>query len=133
MKKLIFTCAILAAGSVISFAQSAKKATAAQAAPTNANNVSPEKMAEGRSKGYAKFLNLNDVQTKAVYEAELDYWKQQQTGTANGGVIGTGQAAQMEMAKDMRFKTALTPEQYAKYEATKPKPGAPMSPAPVGK
>ena len=129
MKKFVFTFAILAAGSVFSFAQSAKTASQSQASATNANNVSPEKMAEGRAKGYAKFLKLNDIQYKAVYEAELDFWKQDQTGRANGGQIGTGQAAQMEMAKDMKFKNTLTAEQYAKYESTKTK----ASPAPLGK
>ena len=123
MKKLFITCALLTA-TMISFAQNANKTGNMQAPAATGRGAKPsaEQIAERRSKMYQKQLGLNEDQTKKVYEAELDYVRQELMIREHGGQPGVGQSTQMEMGKDQRFKAALTAEQYAKYESTRPKP-----------
>ena len=129
MKKLIITCALVTSASMVSFAQANQttQTTTSQAASNaSAQNMpSPEQMAERHAKAYEQQLKLTPEQYKGVYQAELDFTKQHQQMRANGGQPGSGQVMQMNMAKDQKFKQILTAEQYAKYDATRPKMAAP--------
>ena len=118
MKKLIITCALLACASVVSFGQAAKM-TAPQGSSRMVAAPSPEAVAQRNAKVHERQLKLNPEQYKAVYDAELNYAKQDQQARAGGMVPGPGQSAQMTMAKDESIKKVLTSEQYAKYQAGK--------------
>lgn len=141
MKKLIITCALLSATSLASFAQNQTTTTMSMQAPQDAKSQAPgmapanprmppvEMMADRRSKMYEKQLSLTADQTKSIYQAELAFWKEDFSSRANGAQPGPGQTAQNQMGKDMKFKQILTPEQYAKYEATRPNPNPMQKPA----
>ena len=118
MKKLIIACAFLASTSMVSFAQSA----------TPASNASVEKMASSRAQTYQKQLGLTKEQYDLVYKAEVNYFTQEQRA---GGHVGPGQGYQMQLGRDQQYKNALTAEQYAKYDASRPKPVMPGQPAPA--
>ena len=125
MKKLIITCALIAVGTVVSFAQ------AKTAGPQNNNAATPsrgtaptqEQAATQRATQYQKDLGLSDVQYQAVYHAQLDFIKQDQAMRANGAHPGTGQAEQNQMSLDQRMQNAMTPEQFAKYNKMATSPG----------
>lgn len=129
MKKLITTCVLLAAASFASIAQSKQTATksaatkntgssASATAATKANAQSPQQIAEIRAKMYKQQYQLTDEQYKGVLQAETDYETQSAAFKANGQVMGAGPAAQMKMARDQRFKSVLTPDQYSKYQSS---------------
>lgn len=127
MKNIIITCTLLAGISITSSAQTANSPQTVNGAKTNANATANaatnlEKVAEQRAKTLEKQLNLVPGQYKAVYEAELDYIRQEQQLRANGTQPGPGQAMQMQMGKDMKIQRVLNNEQNAKYQAMKPKP-----------
>lgn len=114
MKKMIITCAFVAIASTV-FAQATQPTNAA--APnsnTSAQAPTAETIAGRRAKLYEKQLGLTPEQSKGVYEAELNFLKQDQQARANGGP-GVGQAEQNQMTKDQHMRNVLTPEQYAKY------------------
>lgn len=124
MKKLIITCALVTLGSMVSFAQSARKTHAGSNANVSSGqtqSVSIEKSAEARAKKLQKDLGLNATQYKGVYEAQLEHDKQGQAAKANGSE-GPGQAMQLQMMLDQKFKEAMTPTQYTKYEQMKAAP-----------
>lgn len=126
MKKIMITCAFIAIASVASFAQSARNTTNAApstAAPahTNVGQVSvAERVAEQRAKVYQKNLGLDATQYNKIYIAELTYAEQEERAKAAGYTLGGGQLKQLNMAKDDRFKEALSAAQYSKYQAEKP-------------
>jgi hypothetical protein len=141
MKKLIITCALLTSASMLSFAQSAQTSPA-QAQPNaaapqmqNRQRPTPEQMAERRANAAKTQYALNDEQYKGIYAAELDFFSQMQAARANGQQPAPGQAQQMSMAKDAKYKTIMTPEQYQKYSATRrPQPqAAPNNTPPANK
>lgn len=125
MKKLILTCSFITATCIISFGQTVEASRqngngAAQA--TARQSATPETIAARKARTYQKQLGLTEEQYKGIYNAELNYAQQYQMARANGGNgPGPGQAMQMQMGKDQRFKSILTADQYAKYEAAKPK------------
>ena len=126
MKKLMLTCSLIAAASVISFAQTTQQSTHPGAVATTQNKMAPheqsiEVIAEKRTKADQKQFGLSDAQYKDIYEVELDYAKHEQQAKANNVAPGSGQYMQMEIIKDARFKNTLNADQYAKYQATKPK------------
>jgi hypothetical protein len=127
MKKLILTCAVLVAATM-SFAQDAKTSTGAAAAPgaTRQQSMTAEKAAEMRAKRYQQTLGLSDDQYKKVYDAELEYVKQDQAFRASGQPVPQGPAQQMMMAHDQKFQSVLSADQYAKYDKmrTANRPGA---------
>lgn len=121
MKKLIITCALVTLGSMVTVAQSAKKphsVSNSNVSSGQTKSVSIEKSAETRAKKLQKDLGLNAAQYKGVYEAQVEYNKQDQAAKANGSV-GSGQAMQLQMMLDQKFKEAMSPAQYSKYEQTK--------------
>ena len=127
MKKLIVTCAMLARASVVTFAQSAKSAkatmsmqSAAAPAPAQVSPAIPPaviKTAETRAKAIQKKYSLTQAQYNGIYEAEMAYAQQEYMLKADGVTPGEGQAMQMRMGRDYRFKSVMTAEQYKKYEA----------------
>ncbi|MCD6011466.1 MAG: hypothetical protein K0Q79_1328 [Flavipsychrobacter sp.] len=115
MKKLIITCALVSLGSFASFAQSRVTRTgSADATTSTATTATPEQMAELRAKQYKKDLSLTAEQYTPIYDALLDYYRQDKIAREAGGA-GPGQAMQMQMGLDQRFQAALTPAQYTKY------------------
>ena len=123
----MITCALLTTVSLASFAQSKQTSHTmsmepqAQArtplTPGPAASKQAQQVAERRAKIYQKQYSLSPQQYKGVYQAELDYAIQDEQAHMNGGQPGEGQAAQMIMARDMRLKNVMTPEQYTKYES----------------
>jgi hypothetical protein len=126
MKKLIITCALVAFGSMVSFAQSAKSTNttkagkSTQAAPKTHSESALEQTATKNANDYKKKLGLRADQYNAIYNVELEYLKQQQAMSANGAKPTDGQSMQARMGKDQRFQNVLTPEQYAKYQSSYP-------------
>ena len=121
MKKLITTCVLVAAASMVSFAQS-KQAATQPVAPKSAHAAAtptPEQIADKHAKMYQQQYGLTPEQYKGVYQAELDYARQDQQVRQNGNQPGEGQVAQMGMARDQRFKAVMSADQYSKYEAAK--------------
>lgn len=119
MKKLIVTCALISLGSIASFAQSKSSTTS-----THTSTVTIEQAAEQSAKKYQKDLGLTAEQYKGVYEAQLEFNRQDKEARAYGGP-GEGQAMQMQMFLDQRFQSVMTPVQFEKY--TKSKSSAPKS------
>ena len=107
MKKLFTTC-LLAAAVSASFAQSAKSPS-----PT------PEQFAERNTRTIQAQLGLSQEEYKGVYAAELAYQKELKQVQDAGTEPGPGQSMQMRMAKEQKFKAAMTADHYAKYEASK--------------
>jgi hypothetical protein len=120
MKKLIITCLLISAASVVSFAQNTQ---------TTQNNVSrqgptTEQAAEQRARIYEKQLGLTPEQYKGVYEAELMYIRQDQSMRTNGNKPTDGMQQQNLMGRDQRFKSVMTADQYSRYSKMN---SAPMS------
>lgn len=107
MKKL-FTACLLAAATTVSFAQSAKSPS-----PT------PEQLADRITRTMQAQLGLSEDEFKGVYNAELSYQKELRRSQDAGSEPGPGQSMQMKMAKDQKLKAVMTPDHYAKYEASK--------------
>ena len=128
MKKLILTCALLTSVSVLSFGQ-AQTTTATTTTTTTTRGTAPtaEQAATTRTKSYTKLLGLSEEQKKAVYEAELDYIKQDMIFRVDGQDVPPGPGMQMMMAHDQKFKAALTADQYAKYDKNRAVPAPVMS------
>jgi hypothetical protein len=121
MKKLVITCALISLGSMVSVAQSAKKTHSApntNAAAGQTQSVAGTKSAEKRAKQMQNDLKLDATQYKGVLAALVEYDKQEQAAKANGAV-GEGTAMQLKMMLDQKFKEAMSPAQYTKYEKTK--------------
>jgi hypothetical protein len=125
MKKLITTCALFAAATMVSFAQS--KATSKTTAPSNntaatrTTGATPEQIADRYSKTMQAQLGLNAAETKGVYEAELSLQKDLKQAKETGFEPGPGQTMQMKMTKDQRIQSVLTAEHFAKYQAMQSK------------
>lgn len=137
MKKLIITCALLTSVSAISFAQTkgvsnsmsfdaAGSKAAAPAQPTAAQSLSAagNAAAQKRAKMYEKKLGLTENQYTSAYSAEMEYERQLEVEKANGGP-GPGNGYQMGLARDYRYKSFLTADQYKKYETLRPAPQMP--------
>ncbi len=118
MKKLILTCALLTSVTMFSYGQALKNGSENTVA-TNRTAPSAEQAATTRTKQYVKQLALNEDQKKAVYEAELEYIKADQSFRVNGQDVPPGPAYQMMMTHDQKFKAALTADQYAKYDKSR--------------
>jgi len=153
MKKLMLTCAILCAVSLIASAQDKSAPTPAQSAPAGAQPAppppamrppgpNPEQMAQQRANGAKTDLNLNEDQYKKAYDAELEFSKVQlqarmrpAPGTPRPDRAAMQQAIQKANTdKDAKYKEFLTADQWTKYDAGRPKmppPPAPAAPAPV--
>ena len=117
MKKLILTCAILAAASVASFAQTAAAPQAAQAKPVPANKpMNAEQLAERRTKVAEKQYGLNPDQTKKVHEVEMEFTQAMEKYRTAGQTPGPGQLGNLTVRRDQQMKEILTAEQFAKYE-----------------
>ena len=130
MKKMIITCALIASASVMSYAQNAASATSpASANSASANQAIAEHMADKNTKMYEKQLGLTAEQSKKVHDVELANANQMMAMRAQGMQPGEGQMVQMRMGHDQQMKNILTPEQFTKYQATRPV--APMRPAGV--
>ncbi len=136
---MIITCAMVTLAATLSFAQTSQTTkktistenanTTGVKATTNApvkRNVtpSPERMAERRAKMYEKQYSLTKEQYNGVYQAELEFAKENLAMHANGGTTDQAKLNQMMTVKDQKFKQAMSPEQYAKYESSKPKPAS---------
>ena len=116
MKKLITTCAVLMAVSVVTFAQT----STAKSRSTAVKSASPsaEQLSEKRAKFLQEKLGLNADQYALVYAAELDYQKLVKEAKDGGYQLGEGQAMQAKMSRDARFQNTMTPAQYSTYETT---------------
>jgi hypothetical protein len=124
MKKLILTCALLTSVSMLSFGQAQTTATTTTTTTTTTRGTAPtaEQAATARTKTYTKQLGLNEEQKKAIYQAELDYVKQDMMFREGGQEVPQGPAMQMMMMHDQKFKAALTADQYAKYDKNRAVP-----------
>ncbi len=122
MKKIIVTCALISATSVMSFAQASKTVNANNTPASHQAGPTAEQIAERQTLTLEKQLNLNPEQRKTIYAAELDVARQRMQMRAAGVEMGEGQAMQMAMGLDQKIKAALTAEQYAKYEKMRPDP-----------
>lgn len=118
MKKLITTCALVALGSVASFAQAQKSNVPDQQASATATNqdAAAEKTATKNAKEYQKQLALRNDQYKLVYQAEYDYAKQSEAYKAQGFKPTDGASQQLIMMRDQRIQNTLTPDQFTKYK-----------------
>ncbi len=126
MKTLILIVALLGTGYVASFAQ-AEQATTTQGDTANTFHpvMTPEQLAEKRTKLYEKRLGLNSVQYKNFYAIELDYWQQYQKIKKS---IANPEPEQMQRLNDdmnAEIKKILTPVQVQKFEAMIPNPPKP--------
>lgn len=119
MKKLILTCAVLTSLTTLSFAQAQQNASQTTVTNSRSSQQTPEQAATQRTNQYVKQLGLNETQKKAVYEAELDLYKAEMVFKSTGDEIPSGPAYQMMLVHDQKFKNALTPDQYAKYDKNK--------------
>lgn len=131
MKKLIATCVMLTAASMVSFAQSKQTShtmsfdaqpnrMAAAPAPNQGKPTAAQmQAAEKRAMASKKAYTLTDAQYKSVLQAEKEYEMELAQIRANGAEPGEGQKMQMGMGRDMKIKQVLTPEQTAKFEAAK--------------
>lgn len=129
MKKLIITCALVSLGTVVSYAQSKSSAQPTVTTATTASRAkapSNEQIAEQRARKYQKDLGLTAEQYKGVYEAQLEFVRQDKEARAYGGP-GEGQAMQMQMFLDQKFQSVMTPEQYEKYTKSKAPTPVPAS------
>ena len=128
MKKLIITCVLLGAASMVSFAQTTEQ-PATQ--PHRGNlPISAEQMAQRRTKIDEQQYKLTPEQSKSVYEVELEYTNALEKYRAAGQQPNIGQQGNLSARKDMTPKAILTPEQYAKYDAARNKERMqPMTPA----
>ncbi|MCW3120994.1 MAG: hypothetical protein JWQ38_486 [Flavipsychrobacter sp.] len=136
MKKIMLTCAMICAVSVVSFAQNANQSVSTPSGQNLANLPSTTQMGEGRAKDMKIQYNLTDAQYKKSAAIETEFFNQQRvlhnnyaTNPNNGN---NGQAVQNKMIelmaqKDAKYKQMMTAEQYAKYDAGRPK----MSAAPA--
>ena len=128
MKKLIITCALLTAASIVSFAQDTKAPTP-QPMPHNGLPVSTEQMAMRRSKMDEKMYNLTPEQTKGAYDIELEFTKTMEKFRAMGQPVSKNEQVKMQQTRDAKMKTLLNAEQYAKYDAQRSRERmAPMTP-----
>ncbi len=121
MKKLIITCALVTLGSMVSVAQSAAKrhsAPGSNATSGQVQSVAGTSGAEKRAKQMQNDLKLDATQYKGVFDALVEYDKQEKVAKANGP-IGEGTAMQLKMMLDQKFKEAMSPAQYTKYEKMK--------------
>ncbi len=120
MKKLITTCVLLTALTMVSFAQSkgTSKTAAAPGTPSTARvSASAEQIAERNVKALQQQLGLTADQYTGCYAAELDYQKQVKQARDGGYEMGPGQSMQAKMGRDQRYKSVMTADQYTKYES----------------
>lgn len=129
MKKLITTCLLLTSITMVSFAQAkasksgangsaAASSTSKASASTKATTgPSAEQMAERHAKTIQAQYGLNADQYKNVYNADVDYYKQDQAARANGAQPGTGMTTQNNISRDQRYQNTMTPDQFAKYQS----------------
>lgn len=145
MKKLIITSALFAFASVPVFAQSSQMQAAPAPQPNQAKQqqmqqMTPaqraEKMAEHQSKTYATQYKLNEDQTKKVHDACLEFATTMEANRASGKQITRQDVDQALEARNAKFKSIMTAEQYKAYDATlahtKPQP-TPTGPVNVKK
>ncbi len=138
MKKIIFTCALFTFVSIISFAQSKQTGNAAHPntaaatpppppPPAPPGQLTPQQMAEQRAKAIQQQYKLSPEQYKGAYKVETDFFTQERQLRTSGAPIGQGQIMQMMMGRDQKYKEIMTPEQWAKYDETRPKMTPPAS------
>ncbi len=135
MKKLIITCSLLAFASVASFAQVAKQqgaATPASARP----QMTPEQMkqradqaADRQAEFFKKQYGLNEEQAKGVHEACAAFVHKMDAMRVEGKQPNKQEMDKLMAERDESFKKAMSPEQFAKYEATRTRPSANQSSA----
>ena len=125
MKKLILAGAILAVASTSAFAQAAKP-SAAQPSPVAKQADQPtqisqeqrqQKSAENQAKTFEKQYGLSADQYKGVYAACLEFVKNIESSRKSGKQMTREGFMELLAARDAKFKTVMTKEQYAKYEA----------------
>jgi Spy/CpxP family protein refolding chaperone len=146
MKKLFITCALITTAS-IAFAQTKQVSATMSMDPNSAPATKPattatqqaqpakpsiiEQMATRRAKTYQQQYGLTAEQYQQLYDAEYDFARQEHEIKIGGGQPGPGQQYQMQLARDYKMKAILTPSQYAKYEASTPRPQMPRQEAPA--
>ena len=119
MKKLITTCVLLAAVSMVSVAHPQKAGNTKGNKATTATST-PEQIAEKNAKMHQTELGLTPDQYKGVYNAELERARQDAQARTGGGTPGDGQVMQMNISRDQRIKAAVTADQFAKYQSLHP-------------
>ena len=140
MKKLIVTCALLTAASMVSFAQTtttttttgmdANGAQQTAAHPHASLPISAAQMAERRAKMDVKQFGLTDDQYKGVLDIETEYTNALERYHAEGKQPNIGQMGNLNARKDAKMKAIMSPEQYAKYDEMRSKDRRqPMTPA----
>jgi len=101
----------------------------------------PVPVAERRAKEMQTRLGLSPEQYKGIYDAELEFTKvifQQRSAQPGGPRPDRDKIMKANEVKDAKYKTILTPEQWEKYDAMRPKtppppPLAPGTPPPAAK
>lgn len=149
MKKFITTSILIATVCVAADAQSANKSTTqttqtlsmqapqsqtASQDPTTIpyNQLTQEQkdqrlssQAERRAKYFEKEFSLSPMQYKGVYDACLQFVKDQQAFRDNGKQPNREENISMMDVMDAKLKKVMTTEQYTKYAATIHRPQAP--------
>lgn len=134
MKKLIITCALLTAASMVSFAQNTPTGMEPGAAQTAQQPrpmpATPEEMATRRTKVDEKMFNLTPDQMKGVHDIELEFCTANQKFRSEAKQPTKEEMEGIMTKRDQKMKAILTPDQYAKYEVTRSRQrNAPMTPA----
>ncbi len=118
MKKLIVTCAIIAFGTVVSFAQSAQiqpNGTHAQKVHTPIKQT-PQELAQNDCKYYQQQIKLNDMQFKGTYDASVEMYTQLiAIRNANPTKDMVEENQKLMSTRDQKFKAILSEQQYNDY------------------
>ena len=138
MKRLIITFAFFVGASMCAFAQ-VQLSSPANGAPQPSKEqiaqreASDKKMIEQTSERQTKDLQqrygLNEEQYKKAYEANTEFMTKmiairnasRTAGAANRGPANQSETFAIMEARDAKLKTIMTPEQFAKYDAVRPK------------
>ena len=126
MKKIVGTLAVVAFGTVISFGQDLKPGASGGSQPGMQivpvqQNITAEKAAERKTHMYDMQLGLSEKQHMEIYQVELAAEQRERAMQQRGVQPSPQEQMQMNAGKDQKFKTILTPEQYARYDVARPK------------
>jgi len=135
MKKIILSSVLLVSFCAISFAQAKQPGNTTQFTaqpappPLPPGMPSPQEMAQQRAKAVQEQYKLNNEQYNGVFKAELDFFTQERQ-LRTSGQMGNSQIQKLTMERDQKYQQVMTKEQFAKYDATRPKMPPANMPAP---
>ena len=109
MKKIALAILFFTGISSVSFAQVTKNNKPVVTTSARGETLTPEQSATNRAIAVQKLVGFADNQFQAVYNAELEYYKQSAPGSGNRN------PAALPAQRDEKLKGILTTEQYTKY------------------